>query len=146
MDASNFPWVLQQITTVAFVGIAGWGMANWKDENPKPVADSRDVLRGALDDARLPQNVAAIEVAMDEGTFSRRLDEGGAFFARLMDLGRRQPAFGAALHRRIGELLRVSSESPVERLERLVLGLYQLPQKEPLKCEEVGRRRDSSAA
>jgi hypothetical protein len=143
MDASNFPWVLQQLTVVAFVGI-GCGVA-WKDDNPKPVADSRDVLRGALDDARLPQNVAAIEVAMDEGTFSRRLDEGGAFFARLMDLGRRQPAFGAALHRRIGELLRVSSESPVERLERLVLGLYQLPQKEPVKCAEV-RRQDSSAA
>jgi hypothetical protein len=146
MDASNFPWVLQQITTVAFVGIAGWGMA-WRDDNPEIVAASGGVIRDALRVSGISQKEAAIEMDMDEGTFSRRIEEGGAFFARLMKLGIRRPVFGAALHSRSGELLRGASESPEERLERLLRDLEQrLPQKEPVKCEQLTRHRDSSAA
>jgi hypothetical protein len=148
MDASNFPWLLQTFGCLAALSFAS--MATWKDENTEFVTASGDVLRDALRVSGISQKEAAIEMGMDEGTFSRRLDEGGGFYARLMKLRIRRPVFGAALHRREGELSRDASESPearLERVERLIRELHnRLPQLEPVKCEEVARQRDSSAA
>jgi hypothetical protein len=144
MDAYLLPLVIQ---TLGCGVCCLCGAMAWKDDNPDIVAASGDVLRDALRVSGLSQKEAAIEMGMDEATFSRRLDEGGAFYARLMKLRIRRPVFGAALHRREGELSRDASESPearLERVERLLRDLHdRLPQREPVKCLDL-RRRDSS--
>jgi hypothetical protein len=146
MDTGYLPWVLQGVTSVLFVGLAG-GMAGWRTAHSQTVqAVRRDVIEAARLRADLKQSDMARVVEMDEGQFSRALRDGGNLTA-LAIIGIRYPAFGAELVSRLRELLRGSSESPEERLERLVRELEQrLPQMEPVKCEDVERRRDSSAA
>jgi DNA-binding phage protein len=143
MELSTLPWVLHNaLTVVGFMGLAG-GMAAWRDKNPQAVAASREVIDAAARVANLSQKEMAADLDMDQGQLSRALRDGGNF-ASLVILGIRHPVFGAALMSRLGELLRGASESPVERYERLVRELHTLPQKEPVKCEQV--ERDSSAA
>jgi hypothetical protein len=144
MDTA-YLWVIQ----TAWVGALGCcaSMA-WKDRNHDPVATGRRVLKTALRVADLPQKVAAAEVGMDEGALSRRLDDGGAFFARLLHLSFRYPAFGAALGYLIREVAREANESAVDGAERLIREsrLDHLPQREPKKCEGDRSRSTSSAA
>jgi hypothetical protein len=138
-------WVIH----TAWVGALGCcaSMA-WRDSNHRSVATGRDVLRTALRVSDLSQKLAAAELGMDEGTLSRRLDEGGAFFARLLHLSLRYPAFGAALGYLIREVAREASESAVDGTERLIRDsrLNNLPQREPKKCDGDRSRSTSSAA
>jgi hypothetical protein len=145
MDTANIPWVLHQIAVVGFAGCIT-GMATWREKHHDTVRASREVVDAARRVANLQQKEMAIELEMDEGQLSRALRDGGNF-AALVILGIRHPVFGAALVSRLGELLRGASESPEERLERLVRELeHRLPQRESVKCEQVTRRRGSSAA
>jgi hypothetical protein len=145
MDTSTLPWVLQQLTVVGFIGLAG-GMANWREKNRETVSATRDVVDAARALARLKQGDMARALEMDEGQWSRSLRDGGNLTA-LVVIGIRHPVFGAALVGRLGELLRGASESPEERVERLIRDLHnQLPQRACKKCEQVSRQRDSSAA
>jgi hypothetical protein len=149
MDMPTLPWLLQHATFgVMFIGIAG-GMAGWRTNaknHATVLAVRRDVIDAARRRANLQQSDMARVVEMEEGHFSRALDNGGNLTA-LAIIGIEHPVFGAALVARLGELLRGSSESPEERLERLVRELEQrLPQMEPVRCEQVTKRRDSSAA
>jgi hypothetical protein len=141
MDTSSIPWA--QLVLTLFVVVPG--MANWRNRHPETVRASRGVVDTAARVANLSQKEMAIDLEMDEGQLSRALRDGGNF-AALVILGIRHPVFGAALVSRLGELLRGASESPVQRYERLIAELHQLPQKEPVKCEDVRQQRDSSAA
>jgi hypothetical protein len=142
MDMSNpLPWLHPSVLLLFSI----MPMALWRDKHPKALNATREVVDIARQVAGLKQSDMARELDMDEGQFSRALRDGGNL-AALVILGIRHPVFGAALVSRLGELLRSASESPVQRYERLIAELHNLPQKEQLKCEEVERQRDSSAA
>jgi transcriptional regulator with XRE-family HTH domain len=142
MDMFNpLPWLHPSVLLLFSI----MPLALWRDKHQQVVNDTREVVDMARHVAGLKQSDLARDLDMDEGQLSRALRDGGNL-AALVILGIRHPVFGAALVGRLGELLRGAIESPVERYERLIRELHNLPQKEPLKCEEVERQRGSSAA
>jgi transcriptional regulator with XRE-family HTH domain len=142
MDMFNpIPWLHPSVLLLFSI----MPMALWREKHPQELNATREVVDTARQVAGLKQSDMARELDMDEGQLSRALRDGGNF-AALVILGIRHPVFGAALVSRLGELLRGAIESPVERYERLIRELHNLPQKEPLKCEEVEMQRGSSAA
>jgi hypothetical protein len=139
----------------AFLVLGGYfifpQMAAWRRKHDDTVRPLVNGINAGLRGADLLHKEAAACLDTDDHEYAVSqwcLDiKRGGNLAALIIVGLRHPAFGAALYRLVGELLKVPSESPVERIERLIADLNdRLPQKrETKKCSEV-RLRDVSGS